>query len=111
MSIPTIDSLFSTSKKRSQMELSKALACMGFGAWNDLEPTGKSEAQINRSSSVKSRQIRKKSFVHINKLPKRFLNHIAEMTQQAVLDKWSRMARQKTAASAAKDGTVINKET
>ncbi len=33
------------------------------------------------------------------------------MTQQAVLDKWSRMARQKTAASAAKDGTVINKET
>ena len=35
--IPKTEPLFAGTK-RSAMELSKALACLGFGAWNDLEP-------------------------------------------------------------------------
>ena len=35
--IPTIEPIFASSK-RSQMEVSKALATLGFGAWNELEP-------------------------------------------------------------------------
>ena len=35
--IPGVDPLFNPGK-RSAMELSKALATLGFGAWNDLEP-------------------------------------------------------------------------
>ena len=35
--IPKCEPLFAGAK-RSAMELSKALAQLGFGAWNDLEP-------------------------------------------------------------------------
>ena len=39
--VPTLDPIFGQGgKKRSQIELSKALASMGFSAWNDLEPSG-----------------------------------------------------------------------
>ena len=35
--VPQIEAIFANSK-RTQMEISKALACLGFGAWNELEP-------------------------------------------------------------------------
>ena len=35
--VPQIEAIFANSK-RTQMEISKALACLGYGAWNELEP-------------------------------------------------------------------------
>jgi len=35
--IPMVQPIFQSSK-RSQMELSKSLAILGFGSWNELEP-------------------------------------------------------------------------
>ena len=35
--IPQVEAIFANSK-RTQMEISKALANLGFGAWNELEP-------------------------------------------------------------------------
>ena len=35
--VPQVEAIFANSK-RTQMEISKALANLGFGAWNELEP-------------------------------------------------------------------------
>ena len=35
--VPQTEAIFANSK-RTQMEISKALANLGFGAWNELEP-------------------------------------------------------------------------
>ena len=32
-----VEAIFANSK-RTQMEISKSLACLGFGAWNEVEP-------------------------------------------------------------------------
>ena len=36
--IASLEPIFASSKKVSQIEVSKALATLGFGAWNELEP-------------------------------------------------------------------------
>jgi hypothetical protein len=46
--VPMVEPIFGSASfksKRGQMELSKALAAMGFGSWNDLEP-GKKLLQL-----------------------------------------------------------------
>ena len=52
--IPQVEAIFANSK-RTQMEISKALANLGFGAWNELEP-GKisdgSTAMLTHSGAV-----------------------------------------------------------
>jgi hypothetical protein len=35
--VPQAEAIFANSK-RTKMEISKALATLGFGAWNELEP-------------------------------------------------------------------------
>ena len=42
--VPQVEAIFANSK-RTQMEISKALANLGFGAWNELEP-GKMALQV-----------------------------------------------------------------
>ena len=47
--VPMVEAIFAHSK-RTQMEISKALATLGFGAWNELEP-GKVHAQGHQGVS------------------------------------------------------------
>ena len=49
--VPQVEAIFANSK-RTQMEISKALANLGFGAWNELEPGKISDGSTGVSQSM-----------------------------------------------------------